>query len=725
MDDAASASAADLRLMPGEARTVFHIDGMDCGECARTVERVVGKLDGVRELQVNFNTTKMTAVHTAAIPAMIRAVEQVGYRGTVLETTSDAAVPAAASQTASFWDRHKRTILTAVSGVLLGAGFVAEYAGPGGLTAIFLYLLAILTGGFYAARAGLYALRSFTLDMNFLMTVAAVGAALIGEWSEGATVVFLFAVGNWLQAQTMERTRRSIRSLMDLAPKEALVRRQGREERLPLEQIGIGDIVIVRPGERIPMDGTVSSGSSTVNQAPVTGESIPVYKVTGDDVFAGTINETGSFEFHVTKRVEDSTLARMIHLVEEAQAQRAPSQQFVDRFAAVYTPAVVILALLIALIPPLLFAGDWSEWIYRALALLVIACPCALVISTPVSIVAAIGNAARRGVLIKGGAFLEEAGRIRAIAFDKTGTLTVGRPEVVRVEALEGRTERDVLAVAAAVESRSEHPLARAILEAHATHHPGERLQKVEHFQAHAGKGAEAVADGITYRIGKPTWFADMGYTSRWAADRVEAEQRLGRTVMLLAADRAIIGLLSVADVVRPESVEAIRHLRAAGIERTVLLTGDNQRTADAIGAQVGVDTALGELLPEQKLAQIRTLQQQVGPVAMVGDGINDAPALATADIGIAMGGAGTDTALETADLVLMSDDLAQLPFTMRLSRSALRVIQQNIWFSLLVKAVFLLLTVFGLSNLWMAVFADTGTALLVIANGMRLLRAK
>ncbi|MFC4769888.1 heavy metal translocating P-type ATPase [Effusibacillus consociatus] len=780
-------------LSPNEAHSVFIIEGMDCGECARTVERVVGKLEGIRKIQVNFNTTKMSAVHTVDVPIIIKTIEQIGYRASLAETTlggnglnqpvktsefalygmdcADCAAnvekrlskvegvvtatvnfgasklrvihtcsveriikavdeagyraelqgQAKAQENVSYWEKHKRTILTAISGIALGMGFLFEYGGFAESIAVSCYMFSMILGGYYAARSGWYALKSRTLDMNFLMTVAAIGAAAIGQWSEGATVVFLFSVGNWLQAMTMERTRRSIRSLMDLAPKEALVKRDGREIKLPLSEVNIGDIVIVRPGERLPMDGIVLRGSSTVNQAPITGESIPVLKQEGEEVFAGTINETGALEFRVTKRVEDTTLSRIIHLVEEAQAQKAPSQQFVDKFAQYYTPAVVLLAALIAVVPPFFTGDPFRDWVYRALALLVIACPCALVISTPVSIVAAIGNAAKQGVLIKGGAFLEQMGAIQAIAFDKTGTLTEGKPKVVNVDVFENISNVSLLEIAAAIESRSEHPLAKAIMDEYLKL----VLPSVEGFVALTGKGAEGTVNGVLYRIGKPAWFDELGYQWRDQLQSVTDQQEQGNTVILLGNESKVLGLIAISDVLRETSAETIRRLKEAGIVHTVMLTGDNERTAKAIQKQVGVDEYQGELLPEHKLQRIQELKRRFQRVAMVGDGINDAPALASADIGIAMGGAGTDTALETADIVLMSDDLSKLSFTVRLSRRALAIIKQNIWFSLLVKAVFLVLTVMGLSNLWMAVFADTGAALIVITNGMRLMNTR
>jgi Cd2+/Zn2+-exporting ATPase len=741
-------------LQAGEARSVFQVDGMDCGECARTVQRVVGKLDGVLTVDVNFSTTKMTVIHTAAaaeLGSIAKAVSQVGYQPTLLDTTLDDGKNAALATGSPA--RNLRSTLTAVSGLLLAAGMVLDYGNINSNLSILLYVISILTGGFYAARAGLYALKSLTLDMNFLMTVAAIGAAAIGQWSEGATVVFLFAVGNWLQARTMERTRRSIRDLMNVTPKEALVRRGSTESMRPLTDIRIGDIVIVRPGERLPMDGVITDGSSHVNQAAVTGESIPVFKQSGDTVYAGSLNEQGAFEFRVAKRVEDSTIQRMIHLVEAAQAQKAPSQQFVDRFAAYYTPLVVLLAVLVALVPPLLQVGSFEDWLYRALVLLVIACPCALVISTPVSIVAAIGNAAYNGVLIKGGAILEQTGLLRAVAFDKTGTLTEGRPRVVQIEPLGNLAPDLILPVAAALESRSEHPLARAIV-THCQALDPTPIPAVQNFQAIPGKGAEGLVNGTRYRIGSPNWIlhtlqaqptqdertrsaqnaersadgkpSPNESTRRDTADwtRLVAEhQTQGRTVVLLADEQRVHGLIAIADTLREESAQALAELRAAGIAHTVMLTGDHARVAQTIADRLQLDEVQAELLPEHKLGRIQDLKQRFGTVGMVGDGINDAPALAAADIGIAMGGAGTDVALETADIVLMSDDLHKLPFALQLSRRALAVIKQNVWFSLGVKALFLALTLAGLSNLWMAVFADTGAALIVIANGMRLMK--
>jgi Cd2+/Zn2+-exporting ATPase len=577
------------------------------------------------------------------------------------------------------------------------------------------------TGGFYTARSGFSSLKSLSMDINFLMTVAVVGAAAIGEWAEGATVVFLFSLGNTLQAYTMEKTRNSIRALMDLSSREALVRRNGGGILLPVEEIAIGDIIIVRPGERIPMDGEVAAGSSDVNQAPITGESMPVEKSAGSEVYAGTINGRGAIEVKVTRLVKDTTLAKIISLVEEAQAQKAPSQQFVDTFAKYYTPAVIAGAVLVATVPWLVLGQPFQQWFERALILLVISCPCALVISTPVSIVAAIGSAARKGVLIKGGAYLEEAGALKVMALDKTGTLTTGRPEVAGVVPAAGYSQDRVLEIAAAIENRSQHPLAGAILRYARKNNIN--VPEGDDFSSFTGKGAGVNIGGEKYYIGNSRLFEEIGVPLGFLNTQLAGMQKAGKTVVIVGSGKEPLGLIAVADKIREGSRAAVEGLRRAGIGKVVMLTGDNTGTAGEIAKELDIGDYRADLLPENKMDAVRALQRQYGKVAMVGDGVNDAPALAAATVGIAMGGAGTDTALETADIVLMADDLTKLPFAMHLSRRALKVIKQNIWFSLLVKIVFIGATFLGFANLWMAVFADTGAALLVIGNGMRLLK--
>jgi len=548
---------------------------------------------------------------------------------------------------------------------------------------------------------------------------------LIGEWGEGATVVILFAISEVLERYSMDKARQSIESLMDIAPKEALIRRGKQELMICVDDIQVGDIMIVKPGQKLAMDGIVLKGTSTINQAAITGESVSVTKTIDDEVFAGTLNEEGLIEVRVTKLVEDTTLSKIIHLVEEAQAERAPSQAFVDKFAKYYTPAIVALAVLIAIVPPL-FGGDWSVWIYQGLSVLVVGCPCALVVSTPVSVVTAIGNAAKNGVLIKGGIHLEEAGHLKVIAFDKTGTLTKGVPAVTDIVTFSGN-ENELLMLTAALEKGSQHPLASAITkkaEAAGLHF---NEVSVEDFQSITGKGIKATIQNEMYYVGSPNLFEEIlpNHIDQTISVQISRLQTQGKTVMVLGTAYEILGLVAVADQVRTTSKEVIEKLHQLGIEKTVMLTGDNQRAAEAIGQEVGVTDIRADLLPEDKLNFIKELRERYSSVAMVGDGVNDAPALAASTIGVAMGGAGTDTALETADIALMSDDLSKLPFTIKLSRRALRTIKQNITFSLVVKAIALLLVIPGWLTLWIAIFADMGATLIVTLNSLRLLKVK
>lgn len=585
------------------------------------------------------------------------------------------------------------------------------------------YASSILIGGYSLFIKGLKNLSRLKFDMNTLMTIAILGAAIIGEWGEGATVVILFAISEVLERYSMDKARQSIESLMDIAPKEALIRRRNEEMMVHVEDIQVGDIMIVKPGQKLAMDGMVIKGTSTLNQAAITGESVPVTKTINDEVFAGTLNEEGLLEVKVTKRVEDTTLSKIIHLVEEAQAERAPSQAFVDKFAKYYTPAIVILAFLIAVVPPL-FGGDWSEWIYQGLAVLVVGCPCALVVSTPVSIVTAIGNAAKNGVLIKGGIHLEEAGSLKAIAFDKTGTLTKGIPAVTDIVTYSGN-ENEWMTITAAIEKGSQHPLASAIIRKAEENRLNFNGVTVEEFQSITGKGVKAKVNNEMYYIGSPNLFEELhGTISGDKKQKITEMQTQGKTVMVLGTEKEILSLIAVADEMRASSKEVIGKLNNMGI-KTVMLTGDNQRTAAAIGKQVGVSKIKADLLPEDKLNFIKELRGKHQSVAMVGDGVNDAPALAASTVGVAMGGAGTDTALETADIALMSDDLSKLSYTIKLSRKALMIIKQNITFSLAIKLIALLLVVPGWLTLWIAIFADMGATLLVTLNSLRLLKVK
>lgn len=572
---------------------------------------------------------------------------------------------------------------------------------------------AIMTGGFSLFKTGLQNLSRFQFDMKTLMTIAIIGAASIGQWSEAATVVILFAISEVLEGYSMEKARSSIRSLMELSPQEAWVIRNREEILIPVTEIKIGDFMIVKPGQRIAMDGVVVEGTSTVNQAAITGESVPVEKSIADEVFSGTLNENGFLKIKVTRLAEDTKIAKIIHLVEEAQAEKAPSQRFVDRFARYYTPVIMVMAVFVALVPPLAFGGDWKEWVYQGLAVLVVGCPCALVISTPVSIVTAIGNAARNGVLIKGGNILEETGMLQAVAFDKTGTLTKGMPTVTDFINCSG--DPQIFSIVAAIESRSQHPLATAF----ADHEQG---FQVEEFASITGKGVKGKVNGQVYYVGNIKLFDQIPSE---IFSKIIDLQGQGKTVMIAGTAHEVQALIAVADVVRDESHEVIARLHEMGVKKTILLTGDNRETARAIGESVRVTDIKAELLPEDKLAEIRKLKAKYGRVAMVGDGVNDAPALAAATVGMAMGGAGTDAALETADIAFMNDNLKKLPFTINLSRKTLNIIKQNISFSIAFKLLALLLVIPGWLTLWIAIFADMGTTLLVTLNGLRLLRVK
>ncbi len=611
-------------------------------------------------------------------------------------------------------------VRTIASGAFVATGFAAEKLGAAAPVFTALYLAAILLGGWSNFRKAAYSLPKLDFNMSVLMSTAIIGAGFIGAWEEAAVVAFLFSASEMLESWTMERARRSIGDLMGGVPKVARVQLPGGDiaERA-VEDVCVGDLMVVRPGEKLALDGAIESGASSIDEASITGESVPAEKTEGAEVFAGTLNGEGLLLVRVTRLVEDTTVARIVHMVEEAQAKRAPSQAFVDRFAAIYTPAVLILAAGIVTVPPLLFSQPWAPWIYRGLALLIISCPCALVVSTPVSIVSAISNAAKRGVLIKGGVHLEQMGSIRAIAFDKTGTLTEGRPSVTDVVSLSGADEIRLLQLAASLELGSHHPLATAIVRE--AQERSITLLPAEGMQSLSGLGVQATVDDHEMAVGSVRMLAG-------SADFVKAEPIVhglhldGKTVVLVERDGILIGVIGIADAVRSTSRDTVAALRRFGIEHTIMLTGDNPAAAAAISAQTGVDEFRAELLPEAKLDAVTSLLSEYGKVAMVGDGVNDAPALATATVGIAMGGAGTDTALETADIALMADDLTKLPFAVGLSRAALRTIKINIAFAIGIKLLALVLIVPGWLTLWMAIMADMGATILVTANGIRLL---
>jgi Cd2+/Zn2+-exporting ATPase len=719
-----------------ERKLDYKITGLDCSEEVAILKRELGNKDGVQGLEFDVLNARMTVTFdpaTISEPQIVASVDATGMKAVPWQQRGN-------QDTETFWQNHGRMIMTGLSAAFVVTGFLTHWyihrnfwdVLLGGLgeehvtpvISISLYVCAIAAGAWFVTPKALFAAKKIRPDMNLLMVVAIIGAMILGEWFEGAMVSFLFALSLLLEHWSVERSRRAIGSLLEMAPKTARFRdsQSGQVRQVPVEDIAVGATVIIRPGEKVPLDGIVTSGSTTVNQAPITGESMPVKKDVEDEVFAGTINQDGAIEIRATKAASDTTLARIIHMVEEAQSRRAPSQQWVDKFAYYYTPAMMILATAIAVLPPLVFLADWSEWIYRGLVILVIACPCALVIATPVSIVSALTASARNGVLIKGGVFIEIVGHLKAIALDKTGTLTFGRPEVQEVIALNNHTTEELLTTAAALEANSEHPLAKAILQKAKSQNIA--VDAAREFQAIKGKGAEGQIDGQLFWIGSHRLMHERGEDTPDVHNKVLEFEDAGHTVVAIGNDDHVCGIISIADTVRPEAQKAISAIKKAGIGQTVMLTGDNAGTAKAIADKVGIDHYKAELLPEDKVNAIKSLLNECGQIAMVGDGINDAPALATATCGIAMGAMGTDAALETADIALMSDELEKIPWLIYKSRNTLKIIKENIAFSLGLKLLFITLTLFGLASLWMAIAADTGATLLVTFNALRLLKS-
>ncbi|HFH8836486.1 TPA: heavy metal translocating P-type ATPase [Streptococcus agalactiae] len=696
----------------------YRIEGLSCTNCAGKFEKNVKQLPGVTSATVNFGASKISVEGQTTIEEL----EEAGaFENLIIRDDQEND-----EQVRSKESFIKRNIALIISlGFILVAVISQLSLGEDHLLTKALYILAIIIGGFDLFKEGFSDLIKLDFSMESLMTIAIIGAAFIGEWAEGSIVVILFAISEALERFSMDKARQSIRSLMDIAPKEALIRRNNVEQLVSVDKIDIDDIMIIKPGQKIAMDELVINGHSSVNQAAITGESVPVEKQLDDEVFAGTLNEEGVLEVKVTKKVTDTTIAKIIHLVEEAQGERAPAQAFVDKFAKYYTPFIIIMALLIVVVPPLFFGGDWNKWLYQGLSILVVGCPCSLVISTPVSIVSAIGNAAKNGVLVKGGVYLEEIGHLRAIAFDKTGTLTKGKPVVTDFIATSSETDINYLSIISSLESLSQHPLASAILnEADKTNVDYKSIQ-IEDFQSITGKGLTGIHQNIRYYIGSPKLFSASVIEETAVKVQYRQFQEQGKTAMYFGTDEQILGVIAVADEVRDSSAAVISELHKLSIEHTIMLTGDNTKTAESIGKQLGVTEIKGDLMPQEKLDSIKALRTTYNKVAMVGDGINDAPALAASTVGIAMGGAGTDTALETADVALMGDDLQKLPFIVRLSRQTLKVIKQNITFSLGIKLLALLLVIPGWLTLWIAIVADMGATLLVTLNGLRLMKVK
>ncbi len=692
--------------------SVFRVAGMCCAEEVSILERRLRPLAGMDTLSADIVGQKLHVAYDAAVldtAGIVDAVAETGMRAW-LEHETPIEAPAS--------DRDSPRL--AAAAVAIGAGLLVQELATDGRFAVPIFALAIALAGVQPLRKAWLSIRRRSLDIHVLMVVAVAGAMAIGEWAEAATVVCLFAVSQWLEVRTMERARQAIRAVMTLAPTEARVKHGRHEQKVPVEHVPLDAVVVVRPGEKIPLDGVVASGQSDVNQAPITGESLPIERGPGDEVFAGTINGRGALDVRVTRAVRDTTLARIVHLVETAQAQRAPTQLFIDRFARWYTPAVVAVAAAVFVVPVALGlpAGDWG---YRALVLLVVACPCALVISTPVSIVAALATAARHGVLIKGGGHLERLAGVRAMAFDKTGTLTHGALSVVAVDELRPGVLDRALAAAAAVESRSEHPIARAVVAE--AERRGVAIGVASDVRAVPGRGAEGRCGDVAVLVGNA---ALMRERARWSAEAAAAADRLaaaGRSAVHVALDGEIAIAIGVADRPRDVAADVIRLLREQGVTQITMLTGDAAEPARAVAAAAGVADVRAGLMPADKMAAIADLRRAHGPVAMVGDGVNDAPALAAADVGIAMGAIGSAAALESADIALMSDELPKIPYAVRLSRATLANIRTNVALSIGLKAAVLVLAAIGVSTLWMAVLADTGASMIVVANAMRLLR--
>ena len=694
--------------------SVIVISDLCCSTEEFKIRKKLEPMAGVASLQFNVVSHKLTVQHSLEESALLAALKDLGLPGYL------------ANRSRSLIDSKPQSDLVAgvvASASLLALGGILTLFGIPPLYSRWLFLAAIVTGGWQIAGKAYRSAKNLSLDMNFLMTIATIGAVAIGQYAEGAAVIVLYAFSLLLESMSMARSRKAIESLMKLSPPNATVIRSGQEIVIPADDVLVGDLLVIRPGERIALDGVVTRGHSNVDQAPITGESIPVPRKQGDPVFAGSFNKQGSIEVRGTKPATGSTLARIIHLVEEAQSRKAPSQTFIDRFAQIYTPSVFLLAIFVAIVPPLFLGASPGDWLYRALVLLVIACPCALVISTPVSLVSALTNGARHGILFKGGRHLEVLSQVRTIAFDKTGTLTEGKPTVTDVIELNSLSGRDILKIAAAAELKSEHHLADAVLRRAAEAELVLDDVLTEDFSSLTGKGIRATVDGKSYIVGSHPFIEELGVCSPDVERELARLEQQGKTVILLADDEAVRGIIAVSDQVRSESAHTVAELRRLGMKRIVLLTGDNEGTAAAVAGKLDFDEVHAGLLPEEKLDAIRRLKSEDGSVAMVGDGINDAPALAAADVGIAMGGIGSDTAMETADIVLMSDAVSKVPYAISLGKRTLRIVRENVALALATKAVFLVLGLFGMSSLWLAILADDGATLLVILNGLRLLK--
>jgi len=693
-------------------KLTLYVEGMDCADEVEIIDKKMKSLEGVHSYQVNLMNERLDIVYKPSLVSpqeIVRAIAETGMKAR-LEQVKRETKP---------WCRERQNVLLFVSGVFTLIGFILGWLGLPHWADRVAFGAAVAIGGYYPARIGLAGLRSLRLNIYTLLIVAALGAIVLDLWHEAALLVVIFSLSSVLESYAVDKARGSLRVLMALVPREALVRRNGKEAVLLVEEVKVGDIIIVRPGEKVPLDGVVVAGSSSVDQAPVTGESIPVGKGKGDEVFAATINQRGSLEVRVTKLSQDTTLAKVIHSVEEAETKKSGYQRFAETFGRYYTTAMFGLAFFTAVVP-LAFGQPFASWFYRGLVVLVVSCSCGLVLSVPVSVVAAITNAARKGILIKGGAYLEAAAGLKAVLFDKTGTLTIGRPQVTDVIVLNS-TNGELLSLAAAIESRSEHPLADAIVRK--AREEGLPMPEVAEFESITGLGARARVNGNLYYIGSRRLFQNLSVPLAGAEEEISRLENEGKTVVVLGSEKEVLGTIAVADQLRSETVKAVKELKKAGIKKVVMLTGDNEGTARAIAEQAGVDEYHAQLLPDDKVELVNQLKLKYGKVAMVGDGVNDAPAMAMADVGIAMGAAGTDVAIETGDLALMSDDLSRIPYALQLSRRSVANIKQNIVAALVIVAFLVPAALSGFIDLVPGLLINEAGMLIVIANGLRLLR--
>lgn len=719
--------------------STLKVSELCCPDSAKDVQKAVSSMPGVQSTEVNFNAQKLKVVYNSnetSLEQISNTLSKIGHPVASMkaenaapsenvEAPSKYAKNAKVAPSIIPWCKETKNVLLALSAVITVLTIIAEWTHIGlpETWAKVLYGVAVIIGGIFPAKKGLSSLKHGRLTINTLLVVGAIGAIYLGLWKEASLLVVIFSLGEVLESYAVDKARGSIQALISLAPQEATVLRNGKELRVPIEQVNIDEIVLVKPGEKVSVDGIVVSGTSAIDQSSITGESIPIEKHAGDEVYASTLNGRGALEIKVTKLAEDSTLSKIVELVENAQMKKGNAQNFSERFGAIYTPFMFVLAILMAVVPPVFFWQPFDAWLYRALVVLVVSCSCSLVLSVPIAIVAGVGNAAKNGVLVKGGIHMETAGKVQVVAFDKTGTLTTGKPTVTDVVALGSISDKKLLKIAGTLEVRSEHPLADAILKL--ISEKGLELETIDEFMSITGRGAKGMIDGEQYYIGNSRLFKEIGVSVKSHIEQIERMQDEGKTVILVGNSKQILGMIAVSDQPKENARKAISKLKELGIKKIVMLTGDNKVTGEAIGRRLGVDEVRAELLPEDKISAIKALQQGHRTVAMVGDGVNDAPALAQADVGVSMGIAGTDVALETADIVLMADDLDQLVYMVKISRKTVSVIKQNIAFSLALVAFLVLTALFGWMPLTTGLIINEASALVIIANGVRLLKVK